>query len=227
MSSTYVTSAIRWSRCGRRRPRRWAMTEARPSAAIVSGARIVRRRWSPSTASTPSTRPPETITSVTRTCSLKSTGSERTRSTRIASSVSRGSAWRPYREHAMALPRETLDAILVDRVRSIGAPGADRPVRSDERCAIGRGDPHTGQRARDGVDCLERAQAVQQAGRLGAQILAADFRAWKPRAIDEANREAVLGEEDGRGRPRRPGADDDDVCRHDRTASMRPRTRYS
>jgi flavin-dependent dehydrogenase len=27
--------------------------------------------------------------------------------------------WRPYREQAMALPRETLDAILVDRVRSL------------------------------------------------------------------------------------------------------------
>jgi flavin-dependent dehydrogenase len=28
-------------------------------------------------------------------------------------------SWRPYREQAMALPRETLDAILVDRVRSL------------------------------------------------------------------------------------------------------------
>jgi flavin-dependent dehydrogenase len=28
-------------------------------------------------------------------------------------------SWRPYREHAMALPREALDAILVDRVRSL------------------------------------------------------------------------------------------------------------
>ena len=27
--------------------------------------------------------------------------------------------WRPYREHAMAIPRETLDAILVDRVRAL------------------------------------------------------------------------------------------------------------
>ena len=28
-------------------------------------------------------------------------------------------AWRPYREHAMAITREALDAILVDRVRSL------------------------------------------------------------------------------------------------------------
>ena len=28
-------------------------------------------------------------------------------------------AWRPYREYAMAIPREALDAILVDRVRSL------------------------------------------------------------------------------------------------------------
>ncbi len=27
--------------------------------------------------------------------------------------------WRPYREHAMAIPRETLDALLVDRVRAL------------------------------------------------------------------------------------------------------------
>jgi len=205
MSSTYVTSAIRWRRCGRRRPRRWAMTEARPSAAIVSGARIVRRRWSPSTASTPSTRPPETITSVTRTSSLKSTGSERTRP--------RGSHRASRAEAPSRAP--------------IGAPGADRPVRADERRAIRSSDPHAGQLARDSVDRLERAQPVQQSGRLGAQILAADFRAWKPRAIDEANREAVLGEEDGRGRPGRSGADDDDVRRHERIASMRPRTGYS
>ena len=39
--------------------------------------------------------------------------------TTLVGTYRRIGSWRPYREHAMAIPREALDAILVDRVRSL------------------------------------------------------------------------------------------------------------
>src|SRR5262249_30824451 len=76
-------------------------------------------------------------------------------------------------------------------------------------------------------DRLERAEPVEEPRRLRAQVLAADLRARKARAIDEPHRQALLGEEDGGRRAGRTGADDDDVGRHENTASMRPSTGYS
>src|SRR2546429_177150 len=49
---------MRFRRCARRSPRRWATTDARPSAAITSVAGSRAARPSRSTASTPTARPP-------------------------------------------------------------------------------------------------------------------------------------------------------------------------
>jgi len=59
-------------------------------------------------------------------------------------------AWRPYREHAMALPREALDAILVDRVRSLPVDFSEQVRVTD---VIVSGDRVLGVEAVDGARC--------------------------------------------------------------------------
>jgi flavin-dependent dehydrogenase len=56
-------------------------------------------------------------------------------------------AWRPYRDQAMALPRETLDAILVDRVRSLPVDFSEQVRVTD---VIVSGDRVLGVEALDG-----------------------------------------------------------------------------
>lgn len=47
-------------------------------------------------------------------------------------------AWRPYREHALALGRDVLDAILVDRVRALGVDVRERTRVTDVVVEDGR-----------------------------------------------------------------------------------------
>src|SRR5207249_2936330 len=48
-------------------------------------------------------------------------------------------AWRPYRDHALALGREVLDAILVDRVRALGVELRERTRVTDVLVDDGHG----------------------------------------------------------------------------------------
>src|SRR5262249_50598075 len=113
------------------------------------------------------------------------------------------------------------------RVLAIRTPTTDRPVGPDQRRAVGRGDAHALQGAGDGVDRFERSEPIEQSWGLGAQVLAADLRSRKPRTIEERHGDPVLGHENARRHARGAGADDDDVSRHDMTASNRPSTGYS
>src|SRR5262249_44763747 len=132
-------------------------------------------------------------------------------------------------QRADAVDQDRVEGLARDRHRvlAIGAPGADRAVRADQRSPVGRGDAHALQHAGDGVHGLARAEPIEQPRCLRAQILAADLRPREARAIEQTHAEPVLGQEDGGRRPRGPGADHDDVGRHDSTASRRPSTGYS
>ncbi len=132
-------------------------------------------------------------------------------------------------QRADAVDEDRVEGLARDRHRvlAVRPPRSDRPVRPDEGLAVGRGDPHALQGAGDGIDRLQRAEPIQQTRGFRAQVLSADLRSRKPRAIEERDGESVLGHENGRRRARGAGADDDDVGRHDRTATRRPSTGYS
>src|SRR5204863_3871828 len=133
-------------------------------------------------------------------------------------------------ERAHAVDQDRVERLPRDRHRlfPIRPPRADPTILADERRAVGRGDPHSRQRAPDGVDGFERAETIEQPWHLGAQVLAADLRPREPRAVDETHGDAVLGQEDRGGGTGGPGADHDHVGGgHERTASIRPSAGYS
>jgi flavin-dependent dehydrogenase len=75
-------------------------------------------------------------------------------------------SWRPYREHAMAIPREALDAILVERVRALPVDFRERVRVTD---VVVEGDRVVGVEAIDGDARRVRLRA--------ALTIAADGRA--------------------------------------------------
>src|SRR5439155_232839 len=91
-------------------------------------------------------------------------------------------------------------------VLAVRPPVADRPVRADDDRAVRRGDPHPGERRGQPIHRLQHAEAVENARRLRAQVLAADLRAREARAVEELHRDAVLGEQDRRRGARGPRA---------------------
>ena len=131
------------------------------------------------------------------------------------------------RERSNPIDERLVEQRALDRHRvlAVRPPVADRPVRATDDRAVGRGDPHAGERRGQPVHRLQHAQAVEHARRLRAQVLAADLRAGEARAVEELHREAVLGEQDRRGGAPGPRADDDDVSgpgRHAVTATSLP-----
>src|SRR4029453_10493259 len=76
------------------------------------------------------------------------------------------------------------------------------------------------------IHVLEDAEAVEDAGGLGREVLATDLGAWELRLVEEEHRPAALGEEDGGGAPRRARADHDGVVgRHAFTLTAHRRSR--
>ena len=113
------------------------------------------------------------------------------------------------------------------RVVAVGPKCPDRAVSRVQDRPVRRRDAHTGERRRAaGVDGLQHAEPVEHAAGLGTQVLPADFRPRARPSVEHGHAEAVLGEEDGRRRPRGAGADDHDVGVRHHAASTTTRASH-
>jgi len=119
-----------------------------------------------------------------------------------------------HRQAPGALEQDAVEDLARNRHRVIPVPSP--PSRGRIGAAKGRpvgGDQaHPAERRGAGrVHVLQHAQPVQQPGGLRRQVLAADLRAQEPGPVQEHDRQAALGEENGRCGPRGAGPDHGDV----------------
>ena len=123
-------------------------------------------------------------------------------------------AWRPYREQAMALPREALDAILVDRVRSL--PGRlQRGGARHRRLRLGRPGARASRRSTSERRRLTLRAPLTIAADGRASVVAQRLGLRRPHRL---RRMALVDVRRGRRRPAGPSA---------RSSSIRPTTRSS
>ena len=108
-----------------------------------------------------------------------------------------------------------------ERVVPVRPPPADRAIATRHDGAVRSRDAHAGEgHGTRGVERFEDAEPIEHPRRFGAQVLAAQFRPRKRRAVEHHHLEPALGKEEGAGRARRTGADHDDVA-HEATIRTR------
>jgi hypothetical protein len=119
-----------------------------------------------------------------------------------------------HRQRARPLQQEAVEHLARDGegVIAIPAPRSPGRVRPVQHGAVGRGDAHAvdGLRPRP-VHRLQHVQAVEHPRRLGREILPADLRARERGLVEQGDRPASLGQQDGRRAPGGSPPDDHDV----------------